>query len=929
MEGKKFGVPVEGLAEYGRRAAAEGAVLLRNNAETLPLKESDNVAIFGRCQFDYYRSGTGSGGAVNVLYTVNFYDGIKNSRRVHINEELATIYKKWIADNPFDNGGGGWAAEPWCQDEMVITTQLAHRMSAVSNKAIVVIGRTAGEDKDNKVEEGSYLLTSKEYDLLEKVTDAFEKVIVILNVGNVIDMSFLDTLENREHITALLYAWHGGMEGGNAITDVLIGRVPAQGKLTDTIARRIEDYPSHENFGDDIKNTYCEDIFVGYRYFETFDKDAVLFPFGYGLSYTSFSIEPGDSYTRLRNDQDEIVLECVVQNRGTKYSGREVVQIYLEGPRTKIARPAKVLVGFQKTKLLSVRENQELEIIIPFESLAVYDETGVTGYPNCYVVEKGDYTFHIGGNVRDTEVAYIDGHKHYHVDETIVIRQCEEAMAPQEAFKRLITGNKKADGTYEKEYEDVPVAKEDIAKRIADNLPVTYEITKDKGYTLQDVAADKCTMEEFIAQLSVEELAMIIRGEGMCSIKVTPGTASAFGGVSDKLLKYGIPVGCCADGPSGVRMDSGLKATQLPIGTLLACTWDPKMIEELYRMQGGEMVRNEVDTLLGPGMNIHRHPLNGRNFEYFSEDPLITGKMAAAIVRGIASNGVHATIKHFACNSQEHRRHKVDAIVSQRALREIYLKGFEIAVREGDAKSVMTSYNPINGHWAASSYDLNTTLLRKEWGFTGMVMTDWWASMNDVVDGGEESPRFTRDMVRAQNDVYMIVNNNGAELNTSNDNTLEAIENGKLTVGELQRSAMNICNFLISVPAFTRFGKDSLNIPHMRAAKRPEGVNVQNLTENNKIYLEAVKSKWFYNDKETVFGVVAKIMSPESNRAQTVCKALLNGEELNTFQTNGTDGKWIYQKLLRVKLEKGWYNLQLEVIKPGMQVAYMEFNSEE
>ena len=224
-------------------------------------------------------------------------------------------------------------------------------------------------------------------------------------------------------------------------------------------------------------------------------------------------------------------------------------------------------------------------------------------------------------------------------------------------------------------------------------------------------------METFIAQLSLEDLAAVVRGEGMCSLKVTPGTAAAFGGVSDNLLHFGIPVGCCADGPSGIRMDNGAYATQVPIGTLIACTWDEALAEELFACIGEELVHNQIDTLLGPGINIHRHPLNGRNFEYFSEDPLLTGKIAAAIVRGIASKGVHATIKHFACNSQESGRHIVNAVVSQRALREIYLKAFEIAVKEGNAQSVMTSYNPVNGYWTASAYDLNTTILRNEWGF--------------------------------------------------------------------------------------------------------------------------------------------------------------------------------------------------------------------
>lgn len=246
----------------------------------------------------------------------------------------------------------------------------------------------------------------------------------------------------------------------------------------------------------------------------------------------------------------------------------------------------------------------------------------------------------------------------------------------------------------------------------------------------------------------------------------------------------------------------------------------------------------------------------------------------------------------------------VDSVVSQRALREIYLKAFEIAVKEGGAQSIMTSYNPVNGHWTASSYDLNTTILRKEWGYTGMVMTDWWAEMNDVVEGGEPSTKKTGDMVRAQNDVYMVVNNNGAEINASGDDTMQALEEGRLTIGELQRNAMNICRLLIKMPAFKRVGKETIVIPQMKAVAQPANTEAQNLAENNRVDMENRTDNWFYVEEAGLYGVVVKLMSPDNNQAQTVCKAHLNGEELNTFQTNGTLGEWIYQKLLRVKLEK-------------------------
>lgn len=347
-------------------------------------------------------------------------------------------------------------------------------------------------------------------------------------------------------------------------------------------------------------------------------------------------------------------------------------------------------------------------------------------------------------------------------------------------------------------------------------------------------------------------------------------------------------------------------------------------------MVGREMRENKIDVLLGPGINIHRHPLNGRNFEYFSEDPLLTGKMASAVIRGISQNGVHATIKHFACNSQESERHRVNAVVSQRAIREIYLKAFEIAVKEGNARSIMTSYNPVNGHWTASNYDLNTTILRREWGYTGMVMTDWWADMNDVAEGGESSKRRTADMVRAQNDVYMVVNNNGAEINACEDDTIEALAGGRLTLAELQRSAVNICRLLMETPAFSRGEGIEIKIPEIETVRdeAAEKYAIENntLADGRIIWnTNEPAEKYFYLETSDHYNVIAKMMSPQTDRAQSVCKVLLNGKELSTFQTNGTEGRWISQKLLRVKLEKGAYRIELQFPRPGMVIDFMEF----
>lgn len=321
-------------------------------------------------------------------------------------------------------------------------------------------------------------------------------------------------------------------------------------------------------------------------------------------------------------------------------------------------------------------------------------------------------------------------------------------------------------------------------------------------------------MEKFIAQLSAWDLSCIIRGEGMGSPRVTPGTAAAFGGVSENLKKYGIPCGCCDDGPSGMRLDSGMKAFSLPNGTLLACSFNTELVGELYEFTGIEMVKNKVEALLGPGINIHRHPLNGRNFEYFSEDPLLTGKMAAVQIRALHKAGVTGTIKHFCANNQETSRHKLDSIVSERALREIYMKGFEIAVKEGGADSVMTTYGSVNGLWTAGSYDLNTTVLRGEWNFDGIVMTDWWAMINEEGCPPEQTcppDKFNfAAMARSQNDIYMVCEQSDRE--DAEDNTLASLEDGSLTLGELQRNAMNICRFLMNTQAYDRMNGNTVQV---------------------------------------------------------------------------------------------------------------------
>ena len=912
MSTNMFGVPVEGFSQKSKEAAAEGIVLLKNEGGMLPLTQEDKISVFGRPQIEYYRSGTGSGGAVNVEYATNILDGFENSN-LNIDETLVEKYKNWLKDHPFDNGGGGWACEPWFQKDMPIDEAFAKEQAAKTNKALYIIGRTAGEDKDNAIWQGSYILTDEEKENLRNITKAFDNVCIILNVSNIIDLSWINDEEYNGSIKSVIIVWQGGMEGGTAVVDVLSGAETPSGKLADTIAYSIEDYPSTKNFGNEFKNLYEEDIYIGYRYFETFAPDKVQFEFGYGLSYTTFDIET----QTVKEKTDSIELNVKVTNTGDKFAGKEVVQVYYEAPQGELGKPARELIAFAKTKKLAPGESQELTLEFKISDMASYDDSGVTGHKSCYVLEAGEYNIYVGNSVKNlTKI------NTYNEEELVVVEELQEAMAPTEAINIMKPGKKNADGTYEVTYVPVSTQTVDMAKRISDNLPMDMPITGDMGITLQDVRDGKATLEKFVAQLSIEEMAIIIRGEGMSNPRVTRGTASAFGGMSDSLFNYGIPAACCADGLSGLRMEG--KATQLPIGTALSATWNTELVRELYTMEGQELYRNQVDTLLGPGVNIRRNPLNGRNFEYFSEDPFLSGKMSVASTGGIKDGGAWGTIKHFALNGQESHRFKIDAVCSERAIREIYLKSFEMAVKEKTVMSIMTSYNPINGHWAASNYDLCTTILRKEWGYKGFVMTDWWAKMNDVVTGGEESNQDTRDMVRAQNDAYMVVNNNGAEINSNGDNTEAAIIEGRLTVGELQRASMNILRFILAAPVIERELIDT-NVAEYFESASDAKYEVQKLANDAKIKFEGTDNATVEIDEDAEYTIIVHISSPLPNLSQCTVNVHTNDKVMVVIQTSGTDGKWITQKLCKVKLDKGFYNLELEHVMAGMNVGYIEF----
>uniref|UniRef100_UPI004055B225 glycoside hydrolase family 3 protein n=1 Tax=Acetatifactor sp. TaxID=1872090 RepID=UPI004055B225 len=777
-----YKLDLEKYAQAARQAAAEGCVLLKNDNETLPLRKGDKVAVFGRCAFHYYKSGLGSGGLVNTRYVVSILDALKACEDISVEESLLHLYEEWSKENPIDEGHG-WGTIPWSQAEMPVIDEVLEAAKD-ADVAVVIVGRTAGEDQDNSNEAGSYLLTDIERDMIAKVSKTFARTVVLLNVGNIIDMNWVE----EYNPSAVMYVWQGGQEGGNGVVDVLTGKVNPCGKLTDTIAYSINDYPSTVNFGDKYKNYYTEDIYVGYRYFETFAKDKVQYPFGFGLSYTQFII----SSAMKEVTEDMVRITAKVQNTGT-VAGKEVVLVYVQAPQGVLGKPSRVLAGFAKTNLLQPGECAELTIECSKANFTSYDDAGVTGHKSCYILEPGVYRIYVGTDVRS---AVLCGNWQ---QEEQVIEVLQEACAPIENFERL-KPLEQNDGSFLQKTEKVPVRTVNLLERIETLREDAIPYTGDKGYVLGDVFDGKVSLDEFVAQLSDEDLMCIFRGEGMCSPKVTPGTAGAFGGLTERHRKFGIPAMCCADGPSGIRMDCGTKAFSIPNGTALGCSFNLDLVQELFGHMGRELRKNKVDTLLGPGINIHRNPLNGRNFEYISEDPLLTGKMGAVQLLGMHESGVTGTIKHFAANNQEKDRTTVEAAVSERALREIYLKGYEICVKEGNARSIMTSYNPINGIWAAGNFDLCTTILRKEWGYQGIVMTDWWANSNWDGEVAEKTNR--APMVRAQNDIYMCCASTEEEMSV--DNVKEKLESGDITRYDLQRNSKNILKFIMESPAMLR-----------------------------------------------------------------------------------------------------------------------------
>lgn len=749
-----------------RDAAAEGMVLLKNEEGLFPLKRGQRIAVFGKAQADYVKGGGGSGD-VTVKYIRTLLEGLKIKEaegKLSLFAPLSEFYEENVAAQRVLGREPGYTEEPELPEALL---SLAHDFT---DTALITICRYSSEgwDRTGKPFDGDFYLSREENAMVKSVLAKFDKVGVVLNVGAALDVCWFNT---ERKVKSALMAWQGGMEGGLATADVICGDICPSGHLADTLAVNFEAYPSSASFGDsEYYVEYNDDIYVGYRYFETIPgaADKVVYPFGYGLSYTTFTTGELCAVP----DEDGITVYAVITNTGT-CAGKQVLQVYASAPQGKLGKPAKVLVGFAKTDLLQPGEKQELSVSFTPYSFSSYDDKGLI-CRSAYVLEKGTYSFYAGDNVRSAEkIPYS-----WVLEEDLVVEQLSEKAAPKMLHKRML-----ADGSYE------TLATDDTFPWPDDDLSIlpfdgqapeekTWEISycvwgDPEGDRLLDVAEGRKSIDEFMTLLSDEQKIHLLCGQP------NRGCANTFG--FGNIPMFGIPNAMTADGPAGLRFRdfTGVATTAFPVATVLACTWNTELVNRVEQAAASEVYENGIGIWLAPAINIHRTPLCGRNFEYFSEDPLLAGKMASAAVKGIQSQGVACSLKHFACNNKETNRRESDSRLSERALREIYLKAFEICVKEAQPWTIMSSYNIINGVRASENKELLTDVLRGEWGFQGLVTTDWYTH-------GEQWRE-----VNAGNDVKM-----GRGMK---EETLAALKDGRLSREALETSAKRVAELLLKL----------------------------------------------------------------------------------------------------------------------------------
>ena len=777
-------------AQLSKEAAEEGMVLLENENQALPLAQGSKAALFGTGSYGTIKGGTGSGDVYN-RYTISVYDALTSTYNISNmawwGEYLKTFEEKkaQAAEEKKDNdyvkytqGRFGGADSFLAIDQALTQSDMDKAKAGGVTTAFYTVSRVSGEGADRTIGKGDYELSEVEYNNIKLIAKNFDKCVVLLNVGGVVDTKFFSEIEG---VDGLILMSQAGMEGGNALADILTGKTTPSGKLTDTWAKNYSDYPAAttigDNDGDNKQEDYKEGIYVGYRYFDTFNITPA-YEFGYGKSYTSFDVEP----LTVAADENNVSVTVNVTNTGDTYSGKEVVEVYFSAPDGSIEKPYQELAGFAKTDNLAPGESQKLTVTYKTTEMSSYDEAKAA-----YVMEDGDYIVRVGDSSRNTKVAGV-----LTLDKDVVTEQLSNQLTLDKNWKDLSkTG--KTPYSYKDEAAQIkaaarialPSAKiktENNASKIDEKKVTTY-LTADaaKDYKaaenevvetvdavpantkLIDVYDGKVSMESFVASLDDTQLANLANGISGASTSgdtwgADANSVTGAAGETSQLYfnSLGIPNTVEADGPAGIRVTAETTdkdgnavynyCTAFPIGTLLAQTWNTDLVNRVGKAIGEEMVEIGVTLWLAPGMNIHRDPLCGRNFEYYSEDPALTGYVGSAITAGVQSNkGVGVTIKHYITNNQETNRSAVNTSVSERTLREIYLKGFEMVVKSAQPMAIMSSYNKVNGTYACENFDLLTSVPRGEWGFDGMVMTDWGAGNRAGVD----------TMMHAGNDLVM------------------------------------------------------------------------------------------------------------------------------------------------------------------------------
>lgn len=1007
---------IEDHIELSRLAATEGMVLLENKNGALPLEKGENVAVFGKGQIDFYKGGTGSGD-VNAPYVVNILDGMRNKAKegkISVYEALASKYEANSSYSPND--------------------AMVEQAAAYATTAILVISRNTGEMYDRGSGKGDYMLSSSEENLIKSIIKAgFEDICVVLNIPAVMDTSFMDTYPE---ITALLVAWQPGMEGGNAVADILCGDVNPSGKLADTFVSQYKYYPTAMTFNKS-NNTerYYEDIYVGYRYFETFDPnyEKVKYEFGYGLSYTDFSIDN----VKVECDGIYVRVTAKVTNKG-KVAGKEVVQVYYSAPEGELGNPAKELASYAKTSLIEAGKSETVVMSFPVSDMASYDDTGKIA-KSAYVLLAGDYNIYVGNSVKN---AGANGIRYtYKQENNKITEQLTSQMEPDNLDKRLTTdGSYETIETYPNGIELSGVTKiasaeyysssnavvydfngsgnsiitgitslstnqiltynlicpEDGDYKLAvylgasgkntfddklyirygdsqkvymdytcsgslSKLSATTEVTLslkkglnkielinggiNKNYifshilvacpgselsnyedstTVQkfpktektvtsfiDVYNNNDLLDDFVNSLTLDELTELLVGH---SATVSGGT-----GTIGSLSALDVPGANTADGPAGLRLSESQVAW--PIGTLMSCTFNLNLIYNVGVAIGEEMIENNVDVWLAPGMNIHRDPLCGRNFEYYSEDPYVTGMTASAITLGVQSKGVGVMIKHFALNNRETNRFFYDSRCSERAIREIYLKGFEICVKTAKPWAIMSAYNKINGVYASENEDLLTNILRGEWSFEGVVSTDW----------GNSAAKFRE--VGAGNDISMP----GGDT----DALKAAFYAGYLTLEELRTSATRVLELVLKSPAMKKLSDpEAVKMPEdgtplrikavdwVRKADRIGSEKCEDVDGgNNPKYTEVGGFLTYYieTNKTGEYYFSFRLASPNGNGAFDL---YVDGEKIGNYKVGKNTGGWqswaTFLDVLSCSMDAGKHEIKIVFTAEQININWFE-----